>query len=48
MIDGFKTVNLAWVNKIGMIGYTILFVYESTRWYEGQMNAAPELLKYTY
>ena len=41
MIGGFKTVNLAWVNKIAMIGYTWLFVYESLRRYEGRMNAAP-------
>ena len=41
MMDGFKTVNLAWVNKIARIGYTWLFVYESARMYEGQMNAAP-------
>ena len=34
MIDGFKTVSLAWVNKIAMIGYTWLFVYESAVRYE--------------
>ena len=29
MIGGLKTVNLAWVNKTAVIGYTRLFVYES-------------------
>ena len=28
MIGGLKTVNLAWVNKNAMIGYTWIFVYE--------------------
>ena len=32
----------AWVNKIAMIGYAWLFVYESPRRYQGRMNAAPE------
>ena len=41
MIGGFKTVCLACVNKVAMIGYTWLFVYESLRRYEGRMNAAP-------
>ena len=41
MIGGFKIVKLAWVNKIAMIRYTWLFVYESARRYEGRMNAAP-------
>ena len=41
MTGGFKTVNLAWVNKAPMIGYTWLFVYENIRKYEGRMNAAP-------
>ena len=40
MIGGFKTVNLAWVNKIAVIGYTWLFVYESAGRYERRMNAA--------
>ena len=40
MICGFKTVNLAWVNKAAMIGYTWHFVYESLRRYEGRINAA--------
>ena len=41
LISGrFKTVNLAWVNKIALIGYTWLFVYESPRRYEGRMNTA--------
>ena len=29
MIGGFKTVNLAFVNKVAVFGYTWLFVYES-------------------
>ena len=41
MIAGFKTVNLVWVNKVTMIGYTWLFVYESARRYEGRTNVAP-------
>ena len=41
MIGGFKTVSLAWVNKITIIGYIWLYVYESTRRCEGRMNAAP-------
>ena len=41
MIGGFKTVSLAWVNKIAMIGYTWPSVYESARRYEGRLNAAP-------
>ena len=40
MIGGFKTVNLAYVNKISMTGYTWLFVYESARRYEARMIAA--------
>ena len=28
MIGSFKTVNLAWMNKISVISYTLLFVYE--------------------
>ena len=43
MIGSFKTVNMAWINKIAMSGYTWLFVYESARRYEGRMNAAPVL-----
>ena len=46
MIGGFKTVNLSWVNKIAMIGYTWVFVYESARSYEGRMDAAPESEKF--
>ena len=46
MIDGFKTVSLAWVNKIAMIGYTWLFVYESARRYKGRMNAAPDVFTF--
>ena len=41
MIGGLKTVNLAWVNKNAMIGYTWLFAYDSARRYRGWMNAAP-------
>ena len=41
MIGGFKTVNLAWINKFAMIGYTWLFVYESAHRYQGRTNAAP-------
>ena len=44
LIGGLKTVNLAWVNKIAIIAYTWLFVYESARRYEGRMNAAPNLV----
>ena len=31
----------AWVNKIDMIGYIWLFVYENPRTYQGRMNAGP-------
>ena len=31
MIGGFKTINLAWVNKVAMNGYTCFFVYENLR-----------------
>ena len=41
MIGGFKPVSLVWVNKVAMIGYTWLFVYDSLRRYEGRINAAP-------
>ena len=41
MICGLKTVNLEW-EKIVMIGYTWLFIYESARTYEGRMIADPE------
>ena len=41
MIGGFKTVTLAWVNEIAVIGCTLLFVDESARSYEGRLNAAP-------
>ena len=44
MIGGLKTVNLAWVNKIAVIGCTWLFVYESSVTYEGRMNVAPALV----
>ena len=40
MIGGFKTVNLAWINEIAVIGCTWLFVYESARNFEERMNAA--------
>ena len=39
MIGGFKTVNLAWVNKIVMMIYTWFFAYESVRRYKGRMSA---------
>ena len=42
MIGGFKTVNLAWINKVAMNGYTWLFVYENACRYEERVNAAPE------
>ena len=42
MIGGFKTVNLAWVNKFAMISFTKLHVYQIARSYEGRINAAPE------
>ena len=41
MIGGLKNFNLAWVNKIAVIGCTWLFVYETARTYEGGVNAAP-------
>ena len=42
MIGDFKTVNLAWVNKVAMIGYPWLFVYEiACRYEERMLNAAP-------
>ena len=40
MIGGFRTVNLAWVNKVALNGYTWLFVYASLRRYEGRFIAA--------
>ena len=40
MVGGFKTVSLAWVNKVAIICCTWLFVYESLRRYERRMNAA--------
>ena len=42
MVGSFKTVNLAWVNKIAMTGYAWLLVHESIRMYEERMNATPE------
>ena len=53
MIGGFKTGNLAmsgygWVNKIAMIGYTLLFDYESPRRYQGRINAGPGLYSLTH
>ena len=41
LLGGLKTVNLAWVNKFAMIGYTWLFVYERPRRYKGRMNTGP-------
>ena len=37
MIGGLKTLSLAWVFKIALIGCTWLFVYESALTYEGQI-----------
>ena len=50
MIGPFKTVNLTWVNKNALIGYTWLFVYESARRYKERMNAAPavHILRFRY
>ena len=39
-IGGLKTVSLAWVNKIAVVGCTWLFVYESALTYEEPLNAA--------
>ena len=44
MTGGFKTVNLAWVNKPVVVGYTCPYVYERARCYEGRMNAVPDAL----
>ena len=41
MIGGFKTVSLASLNEVVVIGYTWLFVYECARSYKGRMNAVP-------
>ena len=41
MIGGLKTVNLTWVNKIGVVGCTWGFVYERAFTYEGRKNAVP-------
>ena len=41
MTGGFKTVSLAWVNKIAGIGYTRSFVYESAQSYEEEIHAPP-------
>ena len=41
MIGCFKTVSFAWVNKIAVIGFTWLFVYQKARSHEGRMNAGP-------
>jgi len=38
MIGGFTTVSLAWVNKIAVIGYPWLFVFESDKSYEEGMH----------
>ena len=43
MIGGFKTVNLARVNKIIVIGYTWIFVYEVAHSYEEGMHVLPAL-----
>ena len=38
MIGGVRTINLTWVNKITVIGYTWLFVYESAHSYEEKIH----------
>ena len=43
MIGGFKTENLSWINKIAVIGFTWLFVYESAHSYEEGMHAPKEI-----
>jgi len=40
MFGGFKNVNLAWVNKIAVIGYTWLFVYQNAHSYEERMHVS--------
>ena len=45
MIGGFKTVSLAWVNKIAVIGYPWLFVYESFHSYKEGMHVPPTSLR---
>ena len=42
MIGVFKIVNLAWVYKFAVIGYTWLFVYESVHSYEEGMHVTPK------
>ena len=37
VIGGFKTVSLAWVNKIAVTGYAWLFIYESAHSYKEGM-----------
>ena len=43
IIDDMKTVSLAWVNKIDVIGYKWLSVYERARSHKGRINAAPKV-----
>ena len=38
MSGGFKTVSLAWINKIVVIGYTWIIVYEIAHSYEKGMH----------
>ena len=42
MTGDFKTVKLAWVNKIVVIGLTWLFVSQRAHAYEGRMKAGHE------
>ena len=48
MTGGLKTGNLAWVNKVAVIGFTWLFVYERAHSYEGRMNGALDKMKQFY
>ena len=41
MSGGFKTVSLEWANKIAVIGYACLFVYEIAQSYEARVHVPP-------
>ena len=41
MIDSFKNINLAWIKKIGVTGYTWLLVYRRAFGYEEGMHVGP-------
>ena len=47
MTGGFTTVNLSWVNKIAVIGYTRLYVYQIAHSYEERNNFLPSSLDET-